>query len=162
MRTCNICNSPEKIELERMYREGKTIKSIEQYCREHNYNFTYGMLYYHFKNHLIRDNDTIPIPTNLINRLINNLEICDRKISEMINSNQIEPNILIRYISEIRHTVVELRNLLKEYNVKETKPESIFNMILSLMHDLPEEWIKKFQERYLKWRENPNLSPIYY
>lgn len=161
MRPCTICNSPNRLELERLYREGKSIKSIEEYCREHNYGFTYGMLYHHFKNH-IEQGDNSVIPTNLIQRLINNLELCERKITELANSTQIEPNILIRYISEIRHTVVELRSLLKEYNVRQTNPEDIVHLILSLLHDIPEEYITRLQDRYLKWKENPNQPPIYY
>lgn len=160
MRPCNICNSPNRLELEKLYKEKNSIRYLERYCREHNYGFTYGMLYHHFRYHTEQDNSIIP--TNLVHRLINNLEICERKISEMVNNDQMEPNILIRYISEIRHTIVELRSLLKEYNVRQTRPEDILHLILSLLHDIPQEYISRLQERYLKWKENPNLPPIYY
>lgn len=98
----------------------------------------------------------------MINRLIKNLEICDSKISSMLRDDSLDHSILLRYLNEIRHTVIELRTLLREYSIKTHREEDIFHLILALLHDIPLEYVQKFRERYEKYRENPSLPPICY
>ncbi len=163
MKTCRICNHIMRDEIEELYRNGKTLKYIQKYCMDNGLELTYNQLQYHFSKHYNKPtSNTEIIPIELIRHLVRNLEICDRKISEMLENDKLNHNVLIRYLSEIRHCISELRSLLREYDVKPKTIEDTFKLILSLLHDLPSEYIHKLEERYKQFRGNPNLSVIQY
>ena len=163
MKTCRVCNHVLRDELENMYREGKSLRFLEKYCKDQGENITYNMLQYHFSKHYRKTNtETEVIPMDLIKHLVKNLEICDRKISDMLKNDKLDHNVLIRYLSEIRHCISELRSLLREFDVKPKTSEDTMKLILTLLHDLPLEWIHKLEERYKQFKENPNLPVIQY
>ncbi|MEM3688091.1 MAG: hypothetical protein QXP36_04170 [Conexivisphaerales archaeon] len=165
-RTCKVCGSPMREQLEAMRREGKSLKNILLFSIQNNLGLTYKMLQYHFLFHMdkdkVKNNIESLIPTELVTHLIKNLQICDDKISKMLTEDKVDHKTLLKYLVEIRQTISTLKELLSEYHVKLTTPNEIFHLLLSLMHDFPVEYIKKIQERYLKWKENPDLSPIEY
>lgn len=166
-RVCRVCSSCLLLDYEKMYSVGKKVSEIKKYAVEKNDDISYNSFARHFKkcskNRRVssprgRDalvKEEINTTISIVRKLNKNLEVCSEKIDSLLK--EPSPNTeLLRFLSETRMTISELRSFMKEFNIKSLdEKENIFNRILYCFKDFPIEYLEKFKARWEEYsREN--------
>jgi len=159
-RVCRVCSSCLLLDYEKMYSVGKKVSEIKKYAVEKNDDISYNSFARHFKkcskNRRISNvgekdkliKTEINTTVSIIKNLNRNLEVCSQKIDSLLK--EPSPNTeLLRFLSETRMTIGELRSFMKEFNIKSLdEKEDIFNRILYCMKDFPINIIEEFERRW--------------